>query len=172
MSESIALDADSFSVTEKKPRYPLPLATQKYRKTLKPGPRTILNEMIDMFRADGKEREVAVTVRQLAAACQMSEGSVKNAIKALVASGFIVVVTRGMIEIKRKPSTYRLTMFPCRGEDASHDYVDDVKDWRRAVRKKRPDAPLPAKVRVAFDVEPARLIELGDAITPFVASSP
>jgi hypothetical protein len=62
-------------------------------------------------------------------------------------------------------------MFPCHGNDATHDYVEDVKDWRRAVRKKRPDAPLPAKVRVAFDVEPANLVDLGDAITPFVALS-
>jgi hypothetical protein len=102
MSYESMIDADSFSVTEKKPRHAIPSVLQRHRKLLKPGPKTILNEMIDMFRADGKEREVAVTTRQLAASCQMSEGSVKNALKTLVEKGFIVIVQKGTIEIKRK----------------------------------------------------------------------
>lgn len=168
----IAGDDSPFTVAEKKPRYPVPAAAAKQRKLLRPGPRVIFDEMIDRFRKDGREREVAVTVRQLAQACQMSEGSVKNAIKTLVEKGFIVVVSRGTIDIKRKPSTYRLTMFDCRGEEATHDYIVDVSEWRRSGKRDRAAAPLPKTVRLSFELAPNQLADAVDALTPFTLENP
>jgi ribosomal protein S25 len=171
MSDSmVADDGSPFSAVEKKQRYPLPAAAAKQRKLLRPGPRVIFDEMIDRFRKDGREREVAV--RQLAEACQISEGSVKNAIKTLVEKGFIVVVSRGTIDIKRKPSTYRLTMFACHGKDATHDYVVDVSEWRRAGKRNRSSAPMPAKVRLSFEVATEQLPDAVEALTPFTFESP
>lgn len=172
MTYQFAGDDSPFTVAEKKPRYPLPAACVRQRKLLRPGPRVIFDEMIDRFRKDGREREVAVTVRQLAQACQMSEGSVKNAIKTLVEKGFIVVVSRGTIDIKRKPSTYRLTMFDCRGEEATHDYIVDVSEWRRSGKRDRAAAPLPKTVRLSFELAPNQLADAVDALTPFTLENP
>jgi hypothetical protein len=173
MTDSMITGDDSpFSVVEKKQRYPLQAAAAKQRKLLRPGPRVMLDEFIDRFRKDGREREVAVTVRQLAQSCQMSEGWVKKTIKTLVEKGFIVVVTRGTIDIKRKPSTYRLTMFDCRGEEATHDYIVDVAEWRRAGKRDRAAAPLPKTVRLSFELEPSQLVNAVDALTPFTLDKP
>jgi ribosomal protein S25 len=167
MSDSmIAGEESPFSVVEKKQRYPVPAAAAKQRRLLRPGPRVIFDEMIDRFRKDGREREVAVTVRQLAQACQMSEGSVKNAIKTLIEKGFIVVVSRGTIDIKRKPSTYRLTMFACHGKEATHDYAD-AKEWKRAGTRDRSTAPMPKTVRLSFELAPDQLPAAVEALTPF-----
>jgi hypothetical protein len=167
----IAGDDSPFSVVEKKQRYPLPAAAVKQRKLLRPGPRVVLDELIDRFRKDGREREVAVTVRQLCSSCSMSEGSVKRAVKTLIEAGFLVVVTLGSIDIKRKPSTYRLTMFACRGEEATHDYVVDVAEWRRAGKRNRSTAPMPAKVRLSFEVATEQLPEAVEALTTFTFES-
>lgn len=163
----IASDNSSFTVAEKRQRYPLPAAAIKQRKLLRPPLRVVLDEIIDRFRKDGREREVAVTVRQLCTACAMTEGSVKRAIKALIEAGFVVVVTPGHIDIKRKPSTYRLTMFPCHGKEATHDYVVDVKEWRRSGKRNRANAPLPKTVKLSFEVETEKLTDAVDALTPF-----
>jgi hypothetical protein len=161
-------DDSAFTVTEKKARYPLPATCAKQRKLLRPPLRVVLDEIIDRFRKDGREREVAVTVRQLCASCAMTEGSVKRALKALIDAGFIVIVTPGHIDIKRKPSTYRLTMFDYRGKEATHDYAD-VKDWRRAGKRNRATAPLPKTVRLSFEFEPDQLGDAVDALKPFAA---
>jgi hypothetical protein len=172
MTDSMITGDDSpFSVVEKKQRYPLPAACAKQRKLLRPGPRVVFDEFVDRFRKAGTQKEVAVTVRQLCESCSMSEGSVKRAIKTLVDAGFIVVVTPGSIDIKRKPATYRLTMFAFRGKEATHDYAD-AKEWRRAGKRDRSIAPMPKKVRVSFDLAPDQLVDAMEALTPFTLANP
>jgi hypothetical protein len=172
MTYQFSGDDSPISVSEKKARYPLPpAACAKQRKLLRPGPRVILDEFVDRFRKAGTEKEVAITVRQLCEACSMTEGSVKRAIKTLVDAGFIVVVTPGSIDIKRKPSTYRLTMFAFRGEEATHDYAD-AKEWRRAGKRDRATAPMPRKVRVSFEFAPDQLVDAMEALTPFTLANP
>lgn len=89
-----------------------------------------------------------------------------------VEKGFIVVVSRGTIDIKRKPSTYRLTMFDCRGEAASHDYIVDANEWRRSGKRNRAAAPLPKTVRLSFELAPSQLVNAVDALTPFTLDKP
>ena len=166
----IAGDESPFTVAEKQ-RYPLPAACVRQRKLLRPGPRVIFDEFVDRFRKAGAEKEVAVTVRQLCEACSMSEGSVNRAIKTLVDAGFIVVVTPGSIDIKRKPATYRLTMFAFRGKEATYDYAD-AKEWKRAGKRDRSTAPLPNKVRVSLEFAPDQLVDAMEALTPFTLAKP
>jgi hypothetical protein len=63
-------------------------------------------------------------------------------------------------------------MFQCRGMDATHNYVVDVKEWRRAARNKRPDAPLPPKVRLSFDVATGDVYEAVEAVKQFAFVPP
>jgi hypothetical protein len=150
--------APMMSHQEPKRVYKEPAVFTRYRLTKKPGPRVVIDELVSRFKKARDEKEVAVTVRQLAVSCKMSKSSVENAIKVLVADGAIVVESQGTFEGKRKPSCYRLTMYPCRGKPATFDFVEDVNEWRRAGRKRRPSEP--QRVTVAFDIS----IEQRDAI--------
>jgi hypothetical protein len=129
---------------------------------VKPGPRTVLNEFIERYQRAADEKEVAATVRQLAASCAMSKSSVENAIKVLVNDGFIVIVAKGTYESKRKPSLYRLTMFPCRGRGPTNDFIEDVKEWRQSGRKPS-SASMPKKLRLTFDVSPEQAVPIVEA---------
>jgi len=146
----------------KKKVYRIPAVLTRYRKTVKPGPRTVLDEFIERFQRAADEKEVAATVRQLAASCAMSKSSVENAIKVLVNDGFLVVVSKGTYENKRKPSRYRLTMFPCRGRGPTNDFIDETKVWRRSGRKPS-SVSMPKKIRMAFDVSPEQAATLAEA---------
>ena len=118
-------------------------------------------------------------MRQLADAGGMTRMAAARAIEVLADKGFIVVVDKGSYEAKRKPSRYRLTMFPCRGQEPTHDYIEDVKAWRR---QRRPKAltPLPKLVKLQVTVPIGELTAFVDqnqrfmtpncafAIVPFV----
>jgi hypothetical protein len=103
-----------------------------------------------MFRNARDEKEVSVTVRQLAKSRNMSKSSVERAIDILVKDRAIVVVSVGAFEGKRKPSSYRLTAYPCRGKPPTHDYIENTREWRRATTHKRSKAAKSA--RFIFEV--------------------
>lgn len=153
----------------KKPVYKVTDLLKRYTKTLKPGPRAVLNEFIERYQRAADEKEVAATVRQLAASCAMSKTSVERAIKTLVEQGFIVTFEKGTYEDKRKPSRYRLTMFPCRGRGPTNDFIEDVKEWRQAGRKLS-SASMPKKIRMAFDVSPEQAATLAEAYDRIIGS--
>jgi hypothetical protein len=50
------------------------------------------------------------------------------------------------------------------GRDATHDYIDDVKEWRRQRRRKEPDGPLPPTIKLQFEVPVAQVGDVADAI--------
>jgi hypothetical protein len=114
--------------------------------------------MIERYRKAADERPVAITSRQLAQSCSMSRATAARTILDLVDKGFLVVVSKGQYDDKRKPSRYRLTMFPCNGDDATHDYIEDPKAWRRQRRvRKLGDEPKEPTVTVKLPI--SRLAE-------------
>ena len=101
-------------------RYPEPIECRKARaKLLKPAGSVALDEMVALYRKMGNEKPVAITPRQLARVRNMARMTAYRAIQELVDHGFVVVVSKGSYEDKRKPGRYRLTMFPCDGKDAN-----------------------------------------------------
>jgi hypothetical protein len=140
-------------------RYIEPKAcTAARRKLLDPFRQAALAEMIDRYKKAGDEKPVAITSRQIAQSCKMSRATAARAILDLVDKGFVVVVSKGQYDDKRKPSRYRLTMFPCNGDDATHDYIEDPKAWRRQRRvRKLGDDPKEPTVTVKLPV--SRLME-------------
>jgi hypothetical protein len=147
------------------PRYVTNNAFEKARKLLNPNMRVALQELIDNYRKRADERPVAITMRQLAGACQMSPMSASRAIAGLVERGFIVIVEGGgTFGVKRKPSRYRLTFFPCAGNEATHDYIEDPAEWRRQRGRKRPPTTLPLKARITVEVATSHLTEVADAV--------
>jgi hypothetical protein len=113
------------------------------REKLGPFHEAALTELVDRYRKAADEKPVAVTTRQISKSRKMSNATAARAILALVEMGFLRVVSKGDIEDHgRRPSRYRLTMFPCDGEDATHDYIEDPKAWRRQRRvRKLADEP-------------------------------
>jgi hypothetical protein len=147
------------------PRYATNKALEKASKLLNPNMKVALQELIDIYRRRADERPVAITMRQLASACQMTRMAACRAIAGLVAKGFIVVVEGvGTFGVKRKPSRYRLTCFPCNGNDATHDYIEDPAEWRRQRGRKRPPTTLPLKARITVEVATSHLTEVADAV--------
>jgi hypothetical protein len=63
-------------------------------------------------------------------------------------------------------------MFDCRGEEATHDYIVDVSEWRRSGKRNRAAAPLPKTVRLSFELAPNQLADTVDALTPFTLENP
>lgn len=120
--------------------------------------------MIERHRKAANERPVAITVRQIAEARNMSRMTASRAIAALVDKGFVVVIELGSYEGKRKPSRYRLTMFPCDGRDATHDYIEDVKEWRRQRGRRKPPTTLPPTVKVTWDIPTSHLVDVIDDV--------
>ena len=94
----------------------------------------------------------------------MSRMTASRAIAALVDKGFVVVIELGSYEGKRKPSRYRLTMFPCDGRDATHDYIEDVKEWRRQRGRRKPPTTLPPTVKVTWDIPTSHLVDVIDDV--------
>jgi hypothetical protein len=145
-------------------RYATNKAFEKARKLLNPNMRVALQELIDLYRRRADEKPVAITIRQLADACQMTRMAACRAIAALVEKGFIVVVDVGTYDAKRKPSRYRLTFFPCNGNDATHDYIEDVGEWRRQRGRKQPPKTLPLTTKMIVEVPTSRITEVADAV--------
>jgi hypothetical protein len=115
--------------------------------------------LVDRFKKARDEKEVSVTIRQLADSCKMSKSSVANCIKILVKDGAIVVVSVGAFESKRKPSSYRLTAYPCRGKPPTNDYIESTREWRRASNK-RSKAERPGRIILEFPAEQAAAVML------------
>jgi DNA-binding Lrp family transcriptional regulator len=154
-------DADRL---EPKQRYVEPKACLKARRRLGPGPTVALDELVRRYRKAANERPVRITVRQLAEACNMSRMSASRAIKTLVDEGFVITVFKASYNDKKQPTSYRLTMFPCDGQDATHDYIEDVIQWRRQRGRRRPDAPLPKTVKVQFEVPTSQAADVVEAV--------
>ena len=152
------------TVEPQPPRYMTNKAFEKARKQLNPNMRAALQELIDLYRRRGDERPVAITIRQLAGACQMSPMSASRTIAGLVERGFIVIVESGTYDAKRKPSRYRLTFFPCNGNDATHDYIEDVGEWRRQRGRRQPPKTLPLTTKLIVEVPTSRITEVADAV--------
>jgi hypothetical protein len=149
------------------PRYPEPVSCRKARmKRLDPAQSIALDELMERYRKADNEKPVAITARQLATARNMSRMTAYRALEALISEGFVVVIAKGSYEAKRLPSRYRLTMFPCNGMEPTNDYVEDVKEWRRAGRRKpRKDAPLPPTVDLLVrNVPTSHLVDVQEAI--------
>jgi hypothetical protein len=144
-------------------RYTLPKAFLRARKQLNPNQRAVIEELAERYRQAANEKPVTVTVRQIMAARNMSRMAVARAILALVEKGFIVVVDKGTYEGKRKPSRYRLTFYPCDGKDATNDYIEEPKAWRRAGRRRAPTT-LPPTVRLQVIVPPSHLVDVAEAL--------
>jgi hypothetical protein len=130
-----------------------------------------LDELIERYRKAANEKKVAATVRQIAEACNMSRMSAARALKSIEDNGFVADVEPGNYDCKRLPSLYRLTMFPYRGQEATHDYIGDVKEWRRAGKKRRANAPLPKQWRVSFNVELDKVVDVREAIESALADA-
>jgi hypothetical protein len=145
-------------------RYVTNKAFEKARKQLNPNMRVALQELIDIYRRRADEKPVAITIRQLADACRMTRMAACRAIAALVEKGFIVVVEIGRYDAKRKPSRYRLTFFPCNGMDATHDYIEDVGEWRRQRGRKQAPKTLPLTTKLIVEVPTSRITEVADAV--------
>jgi hypothetical protein len=108
------------------------------REKLSPYHQAALSELIDRYRKAADERPVTITVRQIVQFTGMSRAKAARVVLELIEFGFLKVVSKGSIEEHgRRPSRYRLTMFPCNGEDATHDYIEDPKAWRRQRRSKK-----------------------------------
>jgi hypothetical protein len=145
-------------------RYTLPKAFLDARKQLNPNQRAVIEELAERYRRAASEKPVAATIRQIMAARNMTRMSVARAILALIEKGFIVVVDKGDIyKAKRKPSRYRLTFYPCDGEDATNDYIEDPKAWRRAGKRRAPTT-LPPTVRLQVIVPPSHLMDVAEAL--------
>jgi predicted RNA binding protein YcfA (HicA-like mRNA interferase family) len=129
-----------------------------------------LDELIDRYRRASDEREVAVTVRQLAEAGGMTRMAASRALEVLANKGFIAVMNKGSYEAKRKPSRYRLTMFPYKGREPTHDYIEDVRAWRK---QRRPKAftPPPTSVKLQVRVPIKKLTEFVEQNERFIAAS-
>jgi hypothetical protein len=145
---------------EKTRVYNEPAAFTRYLREKKPGPRAVVNELVDRFKKARDEKEVSVTIRQLSDSCKMSKSSVANCIKILVEDGAIVVVSVGKFESKRKPSSYRLTMYPCRGEPPTNDYIEDDREGRRASNKRRSKPKIPGRLILELPAEQAAAVML------------
>ena len=123
--------------------------------------------MIERYRKAGDEKPVAITARQLAFSRGMSRAKAARTILDLVDRGFLVIVSKSTIADKRKPSRYRLTMFPCNGDEATHDYIEDPKAWRRQrASRKLDDEQEEPTVTVKLPI--SRLVE---ALGPDLAQS-
>jgi hypothetical protein len=95
----------------------------------------------------------------------MTRMAASRAIAALVEKGFIVVVVIGRYDAKRKPSRYRLTFFPCNGNDATHDYIEDMGEWRRQRGRKQAPKTLPLTTKMIVEVPTSRITEeVADAV--------
>jgi DNA-binding transcriptional regulator YhcF (GntR family) len=130
-------------------RYVKPQAFLKARRRLAPDFRVSIDELIERYVKAGGDKPVTITVRQLAEACKMSRMTAARALKTLATEGFIVVEGQArFFEDKRKPNRYRLTMFPCDGKEATHNYIQDAKEWRRTGRRRKTKeaSPLPTEI--------------------------
>jgi hypothetical protein len=145
---------------EKRRVYNEPASFTRYLREKKPGPRAVVNELVDRFKKARDEKEVSVTMQQLADSCKMSKSHVANCIKILVNDGAIVVVSVGSFKSKRKPSSYRLTAYPCRGRPATHDYIEDDREWNRASNKRRSKPTMPGRLILEFPAEHAAAVML------------
>jgi hypothetical protein len=163
---------DGIEITAPAPRYVLSKAFVKARRALDPNKGAAIDELIERYRKAADEKPVAITARQLAEARRMTRMGAYRALEALVAMGFIVVFgPKGSYDVKRKPTRYRLTMFPCNGDDATHDYIEDVKEWKRQRGRKLADGPLPATVSMRLDKVPLALAaDIADAVKPILDS--
>jgi hypothetical protein len=161
---------DGIEVKSHAPRYPLPKAFVKARKALDPNKGAAIDELIERYRKAADEKPVAITARQLAEARRMTRMGAYRALEALVTMGFIVVFgPKGSYDVKRKPTRYRLTMFPCNGDDATNDYITDVKEWKRQRGRRLPHAPLPATVSMRLEKVPLALAaDIADAVKPIL----
>ena len=96
----------------------------------------------------------------------MSNATAARALLYLIEMGFLKVVSKGDIEEHgRRPSRYRLTMFPCDGEDATHDYIEDPKAWRRQ-RRSRKIADEPKEVTFTVKLRESSLAKLLESELP------
>lgn len=161
-------DSGEDDAAKQKARYHLPKAFLKARQALTPRDRVALDELIERYRRAADGREVAITVRQLAETGGMTRMAASRAIEVLASKGFVVVVDRGSYAVKRKPSRYRLTMFPCRGREPTHDYIEDVKAWRRQ-RSPKMFTPAPKSVKLTASVPIGQVYDAVEALKPFVA---
>jgi predicted RNA binding protein YcfA (HicA-like mRNA interferase family) len=154
-----------------KARYNVPVACRKARKGLRPPERVALDELISRFSRMADDREVAITVRQLGEASGMTRMAASRALQVLENKGFIVVVKKGSYDAKRKPSLYRLTMFPCRGKAPTDDYIEDPKAWRRQ-RHPKAFTAVPKSVKLSFNVPVSQLTEFMDRNERFITAGP
>jgi DNA-binding transcriptional regulator YhcF (GntR family) len=129
-------------------RYLSPQAFLRARRKLAPYSRLVIDELVERYKRAADEKPVALTVRQLATSLGMSRATAARTLRTLKTNGFIVTVSKSSYYDKRKPSRYRLTMFPCEGKEATHDHIQGVKEWRRAGRRRKPQEadPLPAEI--------------------------
>ena len=163
---------DGIEVEATAPRYVMPKACVRARRALDPYLAAALNELVERYQVAADEKPVAITVRQLAKARHMSRMAAHRALEALVEAGFIVVFgPKGSYSVKRKPTRYRLTMFPCNGNDPTHDYIEDEKEWRRQRGRRLPDAPLPTTVIMKIKVPLAQATAVTEAIEPILEGS-
>jgi hypothetical protein len=103
---------------------PKALIVSPIYRVLRPNQRRIIDEMMNLYRSAGIGGAIRFSERYAAAACAMSRETASNALAALEALGFIVCILRGESKQKGRASLWRLTMFPCKGEPATHDYLD------------------------------------------------
>ncbi len=121
-------------------RYVLPAPAKRYRDLRTRVERSVLDAMVKLFNRD-PEQPVMTTARQIAELAKVSWQAAARALVALTMAGFLIRLATGERRSNRTPSSFRLTMFPFRGEAPGDEYISDaiegVRRWRRKPRKRK-----------------------------------
>lgn len=114
---------DEIDQSAERKRYAAPKVFTVARKRLLRANRSAMDELVRRYQRAADEKEIAITERQLGEALGVSRMTAYRAIDHLNAKRFISRIKTGCYEEKRKPSLYKLNMFPYRGALPAHEYV-------------------------------------------------
>jgi hypothetical protein len=117
-------------MTDKPKRRIIPQALLRWPiyQALRAGQRRIIDEMMNLYQEqymkDQKEDAIEFSERYAAATCGMAKGTASGALITLETLGFIACIKRGEQKAKGKPTFWRLTMFPYKGEPPTNEFLD------------------------------------------------